>query len=272
MTFEDFARIHGLIINHVIPYKEVRTSTQEHPHKKNGSYKFLGDKGFVMNWATMDKPATWFPDKNTPITIKKISQVEANKERKELAEQAKKKAEWIMGQVTQDTHPYLAAKGFPNMQSYVWNKNGEKLLVIPMRSYSSLVGLQLIDAQGNKKFLYGQSSKGAVFTFNAKGFPIFCEGYATALSVREVLLKTSNIKYSIYTCFSASNMKFVARKFRKGIIIADNDRNGIGEKTAIEANKPYWIASTIGYDFNDYHMEVGTEKASQELKKLIQTI
>ena len=271
MRFEDFARVHGLIINSIIPNKSIRVPTEDHPRKKNGSYKFLGDVGFVMNWATMEKPATWFPDKDSPIIINKVSKAELNKERKELAEQARKKAGWIMHQCKQETHPYLASKGFPDMLDNVWTNEGKKLLVIPMRQFKTLIGCQLIDDEGNKKFLYGQTSKGATLTFNAKGFPIFCEGYATALSIREVL-KTSNIKYSIYTCFSASNMKLIARKFRKGLVVADNDRNGIGEKSAIETGKPYWLASTIGYDFNDYHKEVGTQKASDELKRLILSI
>ena len=268
MRFEDFAKVHGLIINNVIPHKQVRTPTEDHPRKMNGSYKFLGDVGFVMNWATMEKPAVWFPDKDSPITIQTISRTQANEERKKLAEQARKKAGWIMHQCTQETHPYLASKGFPDMLGDVWDKDGEKLLVVPMRQFKTLIGCQLIDDKGNKKFLYGQTSKGATLTFNAKGFPIFCEGYATALSIREVL-KTSNIKYSIYTCFSASNMQLIARKFRKGLVVADNDRNGIGERSAIETGKPYWLSTTVGHDFNDHHKEVGTLHASQELKKLI---
>ena len=49
MRFEDFAKIHGLIIDHVIPHRQVRTPTEDHPRSKNGSYKFLGHVGFVMN-------------------------------------------------------------------------------------------------------------------------------------------------------------------------------------------------------------------------------
>ena len=268
MRFEEFARMHGLIVNNIIPYKQVRTPTEDHPHRKNGSYKYMGDVGFVVNWATMSEPATWFPDKDTPIIIKPINNAEIEKEKQRDQEKASKKAGWIMHQCKQETHPYLASKGFPDMLDHVWDTGTEKLLVVPMRKFNSIIGCQLINNKGDKKFLYGQSSKYATLTFNAKGFPIFCEGYATALSIRHVL-KATNIKYTIYTCFSASNMKLIARNFRRGIVVADNDRNGIGEKSAIETGKPYWLAPTVGYDFNDYHMEVGTEKASSELKKLI---
>ena len=273
MTFQDFARIHGLIINHVVMNKSVRVPTEDKPRKTNGSYKFLGDVGFVMNFATMDKPAVWF-DKDVPVAprpkndINKlwnaISDIETNVKK----DKATKKAGWIMKQTKIDTHPYLAKKGFPQDKGYVWVKDEEPLLVVPMSVDKRLVGCQLIKSNGDKKFLYGQTTKNAVFTFDAKGMPFFCEGYATALSLRQVL-KASNIKYCIYVCFSASNMKLVAKSVSGGLVIADNDTNGIGEKTAINIGKRYWISDTIGQDFNDFHISNGDFKASQSLKKAI---
>jgi putative DNA primase/helicase len=273
MTFEDFARIHGLIINHVVHNKSVRVPTEDKPRKTNGSYKFLGDVGFVMNFATMDKPAVWF-DKDILVAprpkndINKlwnaISDIESNVKK----DKASKKAGWIMKQTKIDTHPYLAKKGFSQDKGYVWVKDDEPLLVVPMSVDKRLVGCQLIKGNGDKKFLYGQTTKNAVFTFDAKGMPFFCEGYATALSLRQVL-KSSNIKYCIYVCFSASNMKLVARSISGGLVIADNDANGIGEKTAINIGKSYWISDTIGQDFNDFHISNGDFKASQSLKKAI---
>jgi putative DNA primase/helicase len=273
MTFQDFARIHGLIINHVVINKSVRVPTEDKPRKTNGSYKFLGDVGFVMNWATMDKPAVWFEDVIPSVPKPKndinklwsaISDIENNVKKNK----ASKKAGWIMKQTKIDTHPYLTKKGFSKDKGYVWVKDDEPLLVVPMSIDKSLVGCQLINSNGDKKFLYGQTTKNAVFTFDAKGMPFFCEGYATALSLRQVL-KASNIKYCIYVCFSASNMKLVARGVKGGLVIADNDTNGVGEKTAINIGKPYWISDTIGQDFNDFHISNGDFKASQSLKKAI---
>ena len=173
-----------------------------------------------------------------------------------------------MHQTVIKTHPYLASKGFPDAEGNVWVKDGQEILVIPMSINRNLVGVQLIDHEGKKKFLHGQTTKGASFCINAKGTPIFCEGYATALSIRECM-KASSIKYAIYVCFSASNMKHIARTIRDGIIVADNDPNHVGEKSAIETGKPYWISETVGEDFNDYHRRVGTFRASQSLKKVV---
>ena len=267
MRFEDFARIHGLIIDHIIPHKQMRTSTEDHPRKQNGSYKFLGDVGFVMNWATMEEPAVWFPDKEARATIdvKKLRDASV-KERQASADKASAKAGWILHQCKAETHPYLKAKGFPDELGNVWTKDSERILVIPMRIDKRVIGCQLINSDGIKKFLYGQTTKGATLTMNAKGFPIFCEGYATALSIREAMI-ANNIKYSIYVCFSASNMKFIVGQFTYGLVVADNDNSHVGETTARKTGKPYWISETIGEDFNDFHKRVGTFQASQSLKK-----
>ena len=267
MRFEDFARIHGLIVDRVIPHRQVRTPTEDKPRSKNGSYKFLGHVGFVINWATMEEPAIWFSDdKTASVEVFKKSSIDHTKERERLAKKASEKAGWILHQCKQETHPYLASKGFPNELGNVWTKDNERILVIPMRIDKRLVGCQLIDDKGVKKFLYGQTTKGATLTMNAKGYPIFCEGYATALSIREAMI-ANNIKYSIHVCFSASNMKFVAGQFPYGLIVADNDHSHVGETTARKTGKPYWISPAISEDFNDFHKRVGLFEASQSLKK-----
>lgn len=269
MRFEDFARMHGLIVDGLQLDRWIPTPTEDHPRKHNGRYKFLGNVGWVQNWATMDKPATWFAEGesiNSPQIKRSID--ESRQRQAESAEKAAKKAGWILHQTELKTHPYLASKGFPEELGNVWNKDGQDILVIPMRIGTNLVGVQLIDHEGNKKFLHGQTTKGASFCMNAKGIPIFCEGYATALSIRECM-KACNIRYTIYVCFSASNMKHIAGTVGDGFIVADNDPNHVGEKSAKEAGKPYWISETVGNDFNDEHRTMGTFKLSQILKKFM---
>lgn len=269
MNFEDFARGHGLIMNGFQYDRWTRVPTVDHPHKKNGAYIYNGVSGAVQNWATMEKPVRWIADgkiASSSVVRKRIAQ--SNEIANEAKEKAAAKAGWILNQCKNATHPYLASKGFPDVESNVWEKDGEKLLVIPMRIGTKLVGLQIINEQGEKKFLYGQTTKGATFCMNAKGIPMFCEGYATGLSIRE-MMKSCNIKYCIHVCFSASNMKLIAGYYPNGIIIADNDNSGVGQTTAMETGKPYWISPTVGEDFNDYHQRVGSFRASQSLKKIV---
>jgi putative DNA primase/helicase len=269
MRFEEFAKSYGLILDHVIPFKWISTPTEDHPRKRNGRYKFMGDVGWVQNWATMQKPSMWRESEKfapTPQFLKQKDQ--AAQKRTELAQRASAKAGWILHQTTLKTHPYLAKKGFPDEEMQVWDTpEGEGKLVIPMRKQGRVIGCQLINHEGEKKFLYGQESKGAVFTFDAKGMPIFCEGLATGLSI-QAIMRANKLRYCIHICFSAGNLKEVARTIQDGIVVADNDPSGVGERIAKETGKIYWISDTVGEDFNDYHQRVGLFKASQSLKKL----
>lgn len=275
MRFEEFARDHGLIIDHVEPFRWVATPTVDHPRKKNGRYKFMGDHGFVQNWATMQKVALWKADKGFSFTPELRKQkIEVAQQRQKDADRAAVKAQKILDECVNAPHPYLTRKGFPDEASKVWTIHDPKkteptrLLVIPMRRDGNLVGAQLIDEQGTKKFLYGQITKGATLDMKAKGVTLLCEGYATALSVKAAMTAIK-LPYTIRVCFSASNLEEVARSLTDFIIIADNDANGVGERAARNANKPYWISPTIGEDFNDYHLRCGLFQAASSLKKVL---
>lgn len=273
MIFEDFAKAHGLIINGLVSHKWICTATDDHPRSSNGRYKFLGDVGWVQNWATMDKPEMWRLEgefKPNPQFAK--AKNDAYRQRIELADKASAKAGWIMHQTELKTHPYLVKKGFTDMTMPVWDTpEGEGKLVIAMRRDGKIVGCQLVSEEGEKKFLYGQTSKGASFVMDAKGIHIFCEGFATGLSI-QAIMRANKMRYTIHVCFSAGNMKEVARGFPNGIIIADNDNSGVGESIAQETGKPYWLSDTVAEDFNDYHMRVGLFKASQGLKKFLMNV
>ena len=263
MNFIDFARSHGLIIDSVIPNRWIAVPTEDHPRKRNGRYKHMGSIAWVHNWATMQSPAVWKGEDGLSGSVRAMIQ-KANKDRQEEAKKAASKAGWILHQCKQDTHPYLASKGFPEEMANVWEGN----LVIPMRIDGKLVGCQIINDKGEKKFLKGQVTKGAAFVMDAKGLPIFVEGFATALSVRAAM-KLIKIRYTIYCCFSASNMEHIARQVRGGICVCDNDLNSVGEKAALSAGKPYWISDTPGFDFNDHWRARGEFHSSQSLKKVL---
>ena len=269
MRFEDFARSHGLIIRDVQLNRWVSTPTEDHPNKRNGRYKFIGEVGWVQNWATMQEPAMWRSDKPmkvTPALIKARRDDEARRDAE--ARSAAKKAGWILHQCVTAPHPYLVSKGFPDGAMSVWNTEDGLFLVVPMFVDRRIVGCQLINEKGEKKFLKGQRTKGASLPIDAKGVPIFCEGLATALSVRAVM-KLIKIRYTIHVCFSAGNMKEVSRRVPGGFVVADNDPNGVGESAARDTGKPYWLSPASGEDFNDYHQRVGGFSAAQSLKDFL---
>jgi putative DNA primase/helicase len=257
MNFLDFARAHGLRVNSITPGKWMAVPTDDHPNKRNGRYKFLGDVGWVQNWATMVKPEIWRGQEGlAPYSRRPIVEDRS-------AELAAKKAGWILHQCVQEKHPYLEKKGF-QLTGNVWNE----LLVIPMRAGANIIGCQLIDHEGTKKFLKGQKTKGASFVIDAKGIPIFCEGYATGLSIREAM-QAMKIRYRIIVCFSAGNLENIARSIDGGVVVADHDLNGVGEDAARRTRKPYWISDTPGEDFNDFHVRAGLFKAMLSLKRVL---
>lgn len=264
MNFEMFAEMHGLIIQHLTHDKWTRVPTIDHPHKKNGAYIYSGDTGAVQNWAIHEKPVSWRAKGHKPDPMLYQKKQKADESRAERQAKASKKAGWILNNAVKTTHPYLEKKGFATEKGYVWND----LLVIPMRIDGNLVGCQLIDKDGNKKFLSGQITKGASAVFENKGLDIICEGYATALSIRRVM-KFLRKRYTIHVAFSAGNVSTIAKTLKKFVVVADHDPIGI--KTAKATGKKYWISDVQGEDFNDFEVRVGVEQASLSLSSTLLT-
>jgi putative DNA primase/helicase len=135
-----------------------------------------------------------------------------------------------------------------------------------MRRGRELVGCQLIQPTGDKKFLFGQRSGGAEFIFGQRGAHVLCEGYATALSTQQAL-RNLKVQYVLHVTFSAGNMKKVAAELPAGFVIADNDASGTGERVAREIGWPYWISDTTGEDANDYAQRRGVFALAMGLKQ-----
>ena len=267
MNFLSFCAAHGLIVDHIRYGEWVRVPTVDKPRKRNGAYRHLGDVAFVQNHATMVEPSTWFPDKDA------INKSDVQRIRKRAVEdiahkqkKAAEKARWIISQCKTEQHAYLDSKGFGEEFGLVWlPEEGKNILVIPMTVGGVIAGCQMIDRDGNKKFLYGQRCSGAEFKIGSGGIDIWCEGYATALSIK-ACLEALRVRYTLHVCFSAGNLKAMAKR---GVIVADNDESKTGETAALEAGLKYYLPPTVGTDFNDYHKFAGTFRASQELRKLI---
>ena len=247
MTFEQFCALHGVTLTSIPMHgRWVRMPTEDKPKHRNGAVKFLGDMGFVQNWATMTEPAVWKAEGDSHAVQKKIRETanRAAQESAALARNAAQKAQMILAECELATHPYLAAKGFPDEVVNVWNCETDNIMVVPMRRAGQIVGCQQIKPDGDKKFLYGQRSGGAEFIFGQRGTHVLCEGYATALSTQQAL-RNLKVQYVLHATFSAGNMKKVAENLPTGLVIADNDASGTGEKVAREIGWPYWISDAV---------------------------
>ena len=273
MDFLNFCAAHGIIINHLPPIGVwKRYPTTDHPKKRNGAVKFMGDHAFVQNHATDTDVSVWNTDAPVNIDSAKIARMARE------AEDAKRKAQWeaaakakeIIAQTKLAKHEYLKAKGFPDEWGKVLVKDGEQILVVPMWIDGNLVGCQLIKEDGSKKFLFGQRTANAEFCIDNRGVDILCEGYATALSAQRAM-KSLKRPYTIHVCFSAGNMKKIAEG-KRGLVLADNDASGTGERVAKEIGWPYWMSDVLGEDANDYLMRVGLFKFSQSLTPLLNQV
>lgn len=262
MDFVQFCRASGILIDSTPPIGVwKRYPTEDHPRKRNGAVKFMGDHGFAQNHATQTEVSVWKSDRPGGFAPAVRA---AHDDTQRRQSEAAAKAEWIIKQCQTSTHDYLKAKGFDDQTGLVWNE----LLVIPMRIAGKVVGCQLIDKDGQKKFLSGQKTSGAEFVFDNKGTHIFCEGYATALSIRAVL-KSLKKNYTLHVCFSAGNMEKVAALYGQGIVVADNDESKTGELAAQRIGLPYFLPPKVGQDFNDLHREVGLLRSSFALNSLL---
>jgi len=271
MHFLDFCRLHGILVDREPPIGVwKRYPTEDKRHHRNGAVKFMGDHAFVQNHATETEISVWHSDSDSAIDPNKARKAveAAARDIRDKQQEAARKAASILNQCQIGFHPYLERKGFADEQANVWKTDDGLLLVIPMRVGHQLVGCQIIREDGSKRFLHGQRTSNATFTFDNKGPHILVEGYATALSVRATL-KALKRRYTLHVCFSAGNLAKVAATLPKGFVVCDNDASRTGENTAIKTGFPYWMSDTVGEDFNDFHQRVGLFKASQSLGKVI---
>lgn len=280
MDLIQFCRLHGILINHLPPIGVwKRYPTEDHPRSSNGAVKFMGNFAHVQNHAVMLEPVTWQAEDGQKIDEKRIIRFLSVQEDKtaKLQAEAASKAAWILNQCQTGKHEYLLAKGFPEEQGLVWVSKESKLLVIPMRINNRLVGCQLIDTDGSKKFLFGQKTSGAAMVFDNKGIHILCEGYATGLSIKEAL-KSMKRRYTIHVCFSAGNMVKVAKTLSSGFVVADHDKpnpqNGTraGQSAVHSIGWPFWISEKEGEDANDSHQRLGLFRFSQSMVRSMPTV
>ena len=168
-------------------------------------------------------------------------------------------------------HPYLVAKGFPEQGGLVLDGS----LLVPMRHYQAyerVQSVQMIGPDGSKKFLPGGKASEAVYKIGKGAERYYCEGYATALSVRAALKRLYRDQHSeVWVCFSAGNIPKVALSSRRSMVIADNDESGAGERAAQQTGLPYWMPEEPGTDANDVMLSHGVEALADAIREVHMT-
>ena len=174
------------------------------------------------------KNSGWTPDKNVRMDSYSLHKMENNfryekqekeREREKTQQLAAKKAMEIFQSCKAGTeHPYMITKGLGD-ETVLMDKDGN--MVVPMMlSPGELSAVQIIDSEGNKKFQpAGCRASGTYFALGNIMRPNYiwlCEGVATGYTMHRALrdqMKREND--CVVICFSGSNMKKIAEKFKK---------------------------------------------------------
>jgi len=226
------------------------------------------------DWST-SLSATWRDDHHEDTAEARRLLEDARRREQEFirAQRARQRAaaheaQKAVRQAIESHHPYLTRKGFPEATGLV--RDGK--LLVPMRdveSYRQLLGIQEIAVDGEKRFLPGSRTKGAVYrlgTSSARRVAL-CEGYATGLSLQAALARLSG-SYCVVVCFSAMNLVAVSGHFRGAVVCADNDQSATGEEAAKRTGLKWTMPYEVGTDFNDLHQSMGLHVVIERMREL----
>ena len=262
--FLAFARSLGLIIRNFQPDGRIHSvPTEDKPRKRNGRYRYADGWGWAQNWATSAQAHVFRGDVGNAEPRRYQPTAEDGRAR----EAASSRATEIVQRCKLAEHSYLIGKGFSGEKTLV---DVDGRMVVPMRdhaNYRQINSVQWIDELGAKKFLTGGRAKGSVLRIGTGPELWLVEGFATGMSVKRAL-KTMFRPATVVVCFSAGNLAWLAAQIG-GLIVADNDASGTGERVARESGRQWVMPDEVGMDANDYERAYGTRELATLLRTLV---
>lgn len=211
-------------------------------------------------------------------------QANIERERKQAEQQRQKaarRAADIMADTGQGESPYLERKGFGSHLSAVnrtlIREGGENFpagsLVIPLTNEAGeLLNVQLIRADGTKRYLHGGQKAGAFHRIDGGELVAVVEGYATGLSVHQAT------GASIYCAMDCSNLSAVAQIASRQhpeariLLCGDNDEGTQGnpgrvkaEQAAVAIGGLVALPPEFSGDWNDYHQAHGLTQTREAI-------
>lgn len=196
--------------------------------------------------------------------------IEEERRRKEYHEtKAKEAAEiWEKAEEASEFFGYIGKKGLLNAHGA--RLSGDGRMIVPMfDADGNLQSLQFINAEGEKRFYPGASTKNGYWWLGDQSMKrvFLCEGFATGCSIYEATGSTT------YMAYSADNLPGVAKMLcergHEVTIISDNDESGKGqgcaEKARLMTGCSVMVIPNNGdlsvTDANDYQQVFGNLKA-----------
>lgn len=220
----------------------------------------------------------WHDDSHTDDKASQQALRDAQaRERRFAAEQSRKQssvandAHHLVSDSDHSTHPYLARKGFPDLIGLTSAGN----LVVPVldfERYPNILTVQLINEDGQKKFLPGGRAKGGVYRLGVPAARarrvLLCEGYATGLSL-DAAVHLLPGSYCVIVCFSARNLELIASIIPESmdcLVCADNDASRTGEESARRTGRKWIMPIDVGTDWNDVHVSQGLHAVMEAVR------
>ena len=284
MTFEQALRIagfHPTIIQDDGKWR--RCKTDDKMGKKNGAYCLHADgRGYYKNWATDEGMNSWKDDNTTQAKPIDQARIQAQRDRdRQYRIQAVRSAREFWNRATPLSlhHPYIANKGLSPVGCRGLRTH-DGLLVIPVMLGHSLISIQTIAPDGQKRFWPGAPVKAGSFTLarERSAITVICEGLATGLAVFQSVRNAS-----VVVAFDAGNLLPATQQLKPTgsvVFMADNDHKtkvlrgtnpGIEKATnaaELIGAGVAWCEGIEGTDAADYLKEIG-DGAGKKLERLI---
>ena len=241
---------------------------QSSPFGRIGDYRVSADQ----------PTATWKAENSGRYRMTKEQKAEIEELRRQAEVKSQEKytqaairAQSIWDQCEEvEKHPYLEKK---QVLSYNLRKDKHDNLVIPLKDgQGTIVGLQYISDEGEKRFLTGSKKSGSFFLlgreiFNASDSLNYAEGYATAASIYADRSQPVVVAFDAYNLIKVAEVMYKYFPNHKHIFVADNDDSNTGENEAKKAAA--YIQKSGGYsevqmpetkgDYNDHATEEALE-------------
>lgn len=223
------------------------------------------------------------PDPAAREQIHQQQQARAEQEHKQAEQQRRKaarRATSISANIKQGVSPYLERKalsGWPMPLTQRVIAVGELTyqpgsLVVPLwNEAGELVNVQLINTEGDKRYLPGGQKAGAFHRIDGGELVAVVEGYASGLSVQAAIGAT------VYCAMDAGNLQAVAQIAHRQhpearvLLCGDNDEGTEGNPGKTKAEQ---AAAAVGGlvalppvagDWNDYHQAHGLTKTQEAI-------
>ncbi len=289
LSFEQAMRLAGLHPRDVVADGRIRRcATKTHPHRRNGWYMLHldGRRGVWGDNAIAPRQATGHWEDHAATTRQPTAE-EVERQRREKDKQRayrlqairSARAFWNNARPLNRPHPYLERKGLTPL-GCAGLRQHDGLLVVPVLWKQSLISIQTITVDGQKRFWPGAPVKAGCYVIERPraALTVLVEGLATGLAVFQAVRQAR-----VMVAFDCGNLMPVVDLLRPTgsvCIFADNDhgteaKRGFnpGREKAVNAADLIgcgvaWPTGIEGTDAADYLREVG-EGAERKLDRNI---